>query len=587
MTGHTTSLGGAARRLPLAASSALLPLTGWGFGFTINDDLRGVWNNTLSIGTARRWGNPDPQFVGFNNAREYPGARGAVAVADDGNLNFRKNDTISTPMAWLTELELRWRNQYGVLVRARAWYDYQLNHGGVPHGSGNNGFVPGAELNDSLFYSNAKFSGLQWLDAYVYGNWEVGDNKLGVRLGQQVVNWGESLLYTGINAFNPLDPAAAARPGTRAELALLPVNRVLANFITRDGLMIEGFYTLDWQRNTLPECGTFGELIDSQVSSRACLGSPLALPLSDRAQYLLGSFAPALPAIDAGKGGQWGVSARYFVEPLGTEFGLYYVRYNNPMLVTNVIPKSPQSPIGVAIQNQYLEGVQGAAISAATGFENVALSAELSTLFGLPVQRNFPTLVQAAVGQGGPYADAASLPTGQSYPGYLRVNRTQLLLGGRINLAPVVALSDFQLTAEVALQWTPDLPGPDQERIGRNPNLGTATFNGSCQGGYNVCTVDGFATSFNWGYRLAGQFSLPRPAAGVDLIPFFGWLQDVKGYAVDGTMAEGRYAAALGLRMIYQSLVSLELGGTWFRHDTPYDPLRDRSNYWLGVGVRF
>lgn len=583
---------GGARRLAVAAAAALLPLHGWGLGFTLNEDLRGVWNNTITAGAAWRSGNPDPQLVGYNNGNAYPGARGAVSVADDGNLNYRKNDRVGAPLAWLTEIELRYRNQYGLLVRGRAWYDYELNHSGVPHGALNNGYVPGARLDDSQFYRNARFSGVQLLDAYVYGNWQIGENKLGARLGQQVVNWGESLLYTGINGFNPLNPAAAARPGSRAEEALMPVNRILANFITRDGLMLEGFYTLDWQRNTLPECGTFGQLIDSQVNSKACLGSTIALPeglprLPDRLQYNTGLIARAAPAIDGSKDGQWGLAARYFSESLGTEFGAYYVRYNNPMLVLNMIPNLPQNTVPLGIQNQYVDGIQGAALSAATGFQNLALSAELSTLFGLPVQRNVPSLVQGSTGAGGPYAAAASTPAGQSYPGFIRVNRTQLLLGGRLALAPVVGLADAQLTAEVALQWAPDLPGTDQERIGRNPNWGSATFNGSCDGGLNDCAVQGFATSFNWGYRLAAQFSLPRPADGLDLIPFFGWLQDVKGYAVDGSMTQGRYAGSVGLRMIYQSLIFAELGGTWFRHDTPYDPLRDRSNYWLGFGVRF
>ena len=581
------------RRSTLSAAVAPLAVLAappaFGLGFVINDDVRAAWNNVISVGAGMRMHDPDPQLVGFNNANQYPGAKSPVAVADDGNLNYRKGDVVSAPVSWLTEFELRYRNQYGLFVRARAWYDYELNQGGVPHGHMNNGYVPGARLNDANMYSAEQFDGVQLLDAYVYGNWDIGDNRFSARLGRQVVNWGESLLYTGINAFNPLNLAALGRAGSRPEEALIPVGRLWGSFITREGLNIEAFYTYDWERSTIPPCGTIGGLIDSQAN-RGCFGANIAAPLPDRAQYRLGLWAPVNPPIDGSKSGQWGIAARYFVEPLNTEFGVYYTRFNATLPSVNIIPKDPNSKVGIAIQNEYVDGVQAAAISATTGFANVALSAELSTFFGMPVQRNFPTLIQGATGQGGPYAAAASLGSGVTSAGQIEVNRTQLLLGGRFNLSPVVGLADAQLTAEVAMQWAPDLPGADVERIGRNPNYGIATYNGVCPagaGGQNACEVQGFATSFNWGYRLAMQFSLPRPTTGLDLIPVLLWSQDVQGYAVDGTMVEGRYVGGVLLRAVYQSFLFAEVGASFIRNDTPYDGIRDRSAYSIGLGVRF
>lgn len=574
---------------PLAALVAGLGAPpAFGLGFVINDDVRAAWNNVISVGAGVRMRNPDPALIGFNNANQYPGAKSPVAVADDGNLNYRKGDVVSAPVSWLTDFELRYRNQYGLFVRARAWYDYELNKGGVPHGHMNNAFVPGARLNDANMYSAEQFDGIQLLDAYVYGNWDIGDNRFSARLGRQVVNWGEGLLYTGINAFNPLNLAALGRAGSRPEEALIPVGRLWGSFITREGLNIEAFYTYDWERSTIPPCGTIAGLIDSQAN-RGCFGANIAAPLPDRAQYLLGLYAPVNPPIDAKKSGQWGIAARYFVEALNTEFGVYYTRFNSTLPSVNIIPKDPNSHpiVGVAIQNEYVNTVQAAAISATTGFSNVALSAELSTFFGLPVQRNFPTLIQGALGQGGPYAAAAAMPVGASYAGQIEVNRTQLLLGGRFNLQPTLGLADAQLTAEVAMQWAPDLPGTDVERIGRNPNFGIGAYPGAACPQRNSCEVQGFATSFNWGYRLAAQFSLPRPTTGLDLIPVFLWSQDVKGYAVDGTMVEGRYVGGVLLRAIYQSFLFAEIGATFIRNDTPYDGIRDRSAYTIGMGVRF
>lgn len=61
----------------------------------------------------------------------------------------------------------------------------------------------------------------------------------------------------------------------------------------------------------------------------------------------------------------------------------------------------------------------------------------------------------------------------------------------------------------------------------------------------------------------------------------------MNGYAVDGSLTQGRYVAGATLRAIYQSLFFAEVGATWIRHDTPDDPIRDRSSCSVAAGVRF
>jgi hypothetical protein len=554
------------------------------FGFVVNDDIRGAWNNTFAVGAAIRANNPDPQFVGATNANQYPGAKGAVSSADDGNLNFRKNDVSTAPLLLISDFELRYRNEYGVFARARAWYDLQLEQHGVPHGHMANAYVPGAKLDDSGFFTANKFSGVELQDAYAYGNFDIGDSRLTVRLGQQTVNWGESTLYPGLNTFNPLNYAALARPGARLDDALIPVNRVYANLIARDGLSLEAFYGLAWRRSSLPSCGTLGGLAD-MLPDPSCSGLTIG-PLPDQAAYKLGLFLPKLADQDPGASGQYGLATRYFVESLRTEFGAYLLRFNSPNPVLSIVPTRPGSLLP-AIQAQYVEGVQGMGLTATTGIRDVALSAELSQFRKLPVQRNFATVAQGATGMGGPYAAAATTPAGQVFPGYFEANRTQLILGGRFDLSPTIGLADAQLTAETSMQWLTNLPGIDQERIGRNVNYGTASYNGACQGGFNVCTTQGFATRFSWGYRLLAQFSLPRPANGLDLQPALLWSQDLKGYSADGSLIDGRYTAGLLLRAVYLQVFFVELGRTWVRRSTEFDPLRDKSLYLVTAGARF
>jgi hypothetical protein len=237
--------------------------------------------------------------------------------------------------------------------------------------------------------------------------------------------------------------------------------------------------------------------------------------------------------------------------------------------------------------------VKAFAISAATGVRNIALSAELSQFRDLPAQRNAPELVEGASDNRGIYADRmAAAGDGALFDGSWKANRTQLLLGGRIDLGSTIGLADASMAMEASGQWITNLPGTGKERIGRNGNWGAAAVPGSVcepltqntQGG---CKADGFATDFSWGYRVFSVFSLPRPARGLDLQTLVSWSHDVEGYAVDGSQVEGRRVFGLRLQALYQRTWFLELGRTWVHSNTNYDIARDKDVYTIAAGMAF
>ena len=92
------------------------------------------------------------------------------------------------------------------------------------------GTWPRATLNDDGFEDLQKFSGVYLLDAYAYGSFGIGDTDLQLRLGRQVVNWGESVFIQGVNQINPIDVTALRRPGTEVKEVLLPVLMAYANW---------------------------------------------------------------------------------------------------------------------------------------------------------------------------------------------------------------------------------------------------------------------------------------------------------------------------------------------------------------------
>jgi len=589
---------------PIALLAALLPSsTATALPFVVSDDVVGVWNNRIVVAAAYRARDPDKQLVGFNNAPEYPGARAAVSSSDDGNLNYLKGDLVSAPVTYTTDLELRYRNRYGVYGKARSWYDYAGKNRDVPHGSVANGYMPDTKLDDSDYYNYNKFSGYQVLDLYVYGNWDVGASLLTGRLGQQSINWGESLLYLGINAFNPINFSSLARPGVRQDDALVPVNRIYTNLITRNGVSLEAFYALGWEESHISACGTLSGIADN-LTDPGCNLSTVAVALTDREQL---NFAPqpenplVVPRTSSRKpasSGQYGLSTRYFVEALDTEFGLYYVNYHatTPVLDLTLCENGWDgctSRDGLTLPMHYHEDVKAFAISAATGVRNIALSAELSQFRGIPVQRNFPELIEGASKNRGIYAQRMSeAGDGALFNGGWEADRTQLLLGGRIDLSSAIGLADAAMAVEASGQWVTNLPGTGRERIGRNGNWGAAAApDGACQpltqntqGG---CKIDGFATDFSWGYRMFSTISLPRPARGIDLQTLVSWSHDVEGYAVDGSQVEGRRVAGLRVQALFQRTWFLEIGRTWVHSTTDYDIARDKDVYTIAAGMAF
>ena len=254
-------------------------------------------------------------------------------------------------------------------------------------------------------------------------------------------------------------------------------------------MSIEAFYALDWKRSNLPACGTFAQVVDA-IADPGCIAGTAAVPLTDRQQYQLAPLAdnplltPRMAAQKPGSGNQYGISTRYFVEALDTEFGLYYATFHatTPVLNVSLCDQGPQgcsSLDGLALPLQYHEDVKAYAVSAATGVRNLVLSAELSQFNDLPAQRNFPELIDGATRNQGIYADRMrAAGDGNVFDGGWKADRSQLLLGGQLDLSSSVGLADASLAVEAAGQWVSNLPGIDEERIGRGGNWGAPAFNG-------------------------------------------------------------------------------------------------------------
>ena len=280
---------------------------------------------------------------------------------NDGNRNF-DTGLVSEVFKITSDLEASYQN-YGVFVRGTAFYDTQIMDKRNDYNDTMSGIQPSQTYprNNSFTRETRHKAGrdAQILDAYVYGNWDVGDMPVSGRLGKQVFNWGEGLFYRGgVNTTNPVDAAKFRLPGSEVKEVLVPVEALSFNLGLTDNLSMEAFYQWNWKETAIDPVGTYFSETDlfadggnTAYTTQTAMANPLFQTVYNGA--VNGGFL-GLPAnfgglqgtqyfdsngtikvanvgsdINAKNDGQFGVAFRYIAEELNsTEFGFYFVNYH-------------------------------------------------------------------------------------------------------------------------------------------------------------------------------------------------------------------------------------------------------------------
>ncbi len=305
------------------------------------DDFRMQVDSTVSVGASWRASDRDYEGVGTANATA-AGENGhlhGTSSQDNSNLLWKKGSTFSEIVKLTVDLEMNYKN-YGAFVRGKAFYDHRIVNGdGVTD-------LPEYYRQDSngnpLEPHQSDGRSADILDAFVWGDWWINDKPLNVRLGKQVISWGEGLFFAnGINSINPVDVQALLAPGSEVKDALIPLNALHASFGVTDTLTLEAFVLFDWEETQLPPCGTYFSTTD--LIGDNCYGG--FYPSGEEATYVNPIYALAglgaaefrnLPQGDKNEpddDGQFGFAARYFAESIETEFAVYYIKYHSRLPV--------------------------------------------------------------------------------------------------------------------------------------------------------------------------------------------------------------------------------------------------------------
>ncbi|HFK1880387.1 TPA: DUF1302 domain-containing protein [Pseudomonas aeruginosa] len=610
------------------AVSSLLITPAYAVDFSLGE-IDGQFDSSLSVGASWSTASPNKDLIGKNN-----GGRGMSQTSDDSRMNFKRGETFSKIFKGIHDLDLRYKDT-GVFVRGKYWYDFELKDESRLF----------KDISDSNRKEGAKSSGAELLDAFVYYNYLLVDQPGSVRLGRQVVSWGEStFLQSGINAINPIDVAAFRRPGAELKEGLTPVNMFYLSQSVTEDLSSEFFYQLEWEQSTLDNCGTFFAQTDivpdgcennlaalnPSLGQFASLAGPLAYQTSSE-----GVLIPRGGDRDPRDGGQWGLALRYLFEPLDTEFGAYFMNYHSRLpifsstapgqSVYNAIPgyvgnvcgligaactPSLQSGLASALVAgnaryfiEYPEDIKLYGLSFSTTLPTgTAWAGEISYRPNAPVQINSTDVLYSALTPLDPTVSILSVVPGQDTHGYRRKEITQLQTTFTHFFDQVMGASRLTLVGEVGWTHVGGLDSNSDVRYGRDPVFGPGELpNGRCQSlnagtlgtpngknGRRFCGDDGFTTQNSWGYRVRAIWDYPDVFAGVNLKPNVAWSHDVDGYSPGpgGNFEEGRKAVSLGIDAEYMNKYSSSLSYTNF-FDGKYSTTEDRDFVALSFGVNF
>ena len=353
-------------------------------------ELYGNFQTQLSFGYSVRLSDPDKNNVSqaANAGRSLSDAEwqqeadnptGSFgANQDDGQLNYGGGDVFSAPFRSMHELSMGWRN-YGAFVRGSFFYD-PVNTGFKEdalayYPNGEDGFV---DLDEDQQELSPNIRGdrkrpkeaedlignrARLLDAYAYGDFTVADRLVSVRLGRQVLSWGESnFLQNGIAVTNPINVNALRVAGSELRDAFLPQNMLYIQGDLFGTTSAEAFVQFEWEQYELePRGSLFADDVSGRdgraimLSSRYLRQDAMNVydmddpetrmvleqagfdPDSIQNQVAFGTpfYQPRMRDKEASDSGQWGLAIRQFLPQMGgAELGFYFlnVHHRTPVI---------------------------------------------------------------------------------------------------------------------------------------------------------------------------------------------------------------------------------------------------------------
>jgi hypothetical protein len=293
----------------VAAASALLATAGARAVTFEFEGGRGNFDSTLTVGTGIRVKDPSCTLItagASGNGAPAGCLAPTSALGDHGDLNYASGHPFTTYIKGSHELLLKLPSEVTFMGRVNWIRDFSATE--------TTGYVSATTpptLTDGLAddaRKDLRFKA-RLLDLWVSKSFQVGDEQARVRIGNQVISWGESLfLPGGINSTNAIDIMRLSQPGTQLKEVFLPAPIASVATGLGHGLNLEAYVQTRWNANYFPPTGSYWSDANGLGKGHAAYGLVESHPRN---------------------GGQWGAALHY--EPSGTQLnlGAYVLNYND------------------------------------------------------------------------------------------------------------------------------------------------------------------------------------------------------------------------------------------------------------------
>jgi hypothetical protein len=629
--GAATSIAFAGVALPDAASAV---------SFETEGGLRGDFNTTISYGLQIRLRKTASDNIGNDNGGNVPtsgaigetihGAGGGAAAnpdfnfinGDDGNLNYKRGDLTSLALKGTHELGLKWGDGWRFLGRGTWVVDTKVD---------DTRSIPLSSDAKSLAAHNA-----QLLDLWLQKELSLGGAPSSIKLGKQVVSWGEDVfILGGVNSINPLDLRRYHTPGTQLKEVFRPAPMLYVNSGVSDLINLEGYYQFRWNSFQFDPVGTFfsgadvvgkGQRPAFAPSSFGLCGSLAPFTCGDglRTAPIPGANIVPIEQEDqrAPNRGQFGLAMRLKPKSTDAEFALYYLRYHDKLPFTSfvadaknsslVTPASQANLLGLSYFNEYGKdkNLYGASMNTKLGpwavgaeisyrpKDSVAIDPTVPTPAGLASAFALPFTGLAAGSKAMSYSvmDGVSclLGTGDAFTpgagktqdaatcrtyarGYVEEKKFQAHLTGFYFIEVNSAMGKLMKGLGAAEGYV-----LTELAVAHYPKLDTANVP------YLIFPSYELPNKTSWGYVVEVGMTYPDAFAGFNLTPQIDFTHDVKGISPNTIpFVEGRKSLFLGLNFDKGGVWKGQLGVSHFWGGGLSNILRDRSFLAASVSYSF
>ncbi len=595
-----------------------------------NDNVRIQLDSTISYGLQWRVESRDKDIIGLANG----GTKHSVNY-DDGNLNY-DTGLISNAIKMTSELDID-AHWIGAFVRASGFYDYENEKGSRER----------TDLTSEA--KDAVGSDIDLLDCYIWVSSEVAGMPFQIRVGDQIVSWGEStFIQHSINSINSVDVSKLRVPGAELKEALTPEGMVWATISPTDNLSIEGFYEYDWEETKLDPMGTYFSGADfiGDGATKLMLGFGAVPDQGNTPWYDTFMAVPRGKSDYAKSQGQYGAAVRYYSEALhSTEFSLYAMNYHDHIPTMSIQmgdmaalqqagakAAAAGAAAGAAVYAKYgvapgtdpkvdaIAAATGAAVGGAVAVDSYGKSSRYATnyeedqkLYGVgfntevatigwqgevsyrpdaPLQIDDLELLQAFLSPLKPiYGQTGQL--GQHMPGdflkgFIEKDIIQAQTTFTYLLPPIGWLGSKGGLFLTEIGWEHICGMPSKNKL-RLEGPATSTPGGAA-GAVALkqpqTASKHFADQDSWGYRVLAKLDFFNVIGPIGFTPRLGWSHDVRGISpLGGPFLEKRKAITMGLTANYLSSWTADLSYTNYFGAGSYNTINDRD--FIGFNVKY